>query len=126
MAGKLAPIVAWNSKGRFPKVAAFLERSSVETDAMDAAASILERVRKQGDKAVVAAAKKFDGSRMTTQTMRVSEAEIQTAKQLVDDDFKRAAKEAHKRITLFSAKSLRDDWTMPTPRGYPRRAVYTV
>ena len=36
MAGKLAPIVAWNSKGRFPKVAAFLERSSVETDAMDA------------------------------------------------------------------------------------------
>ena len=41
MAGKLAPIVAWNSKGRFPKVAAFLERSSVETDAMDAAASIL-------------------------------------------------------------------------------------
>ena len=38
MAGKLAPIVAWNSKGRFPKVAAFLERSSVETDAMDAAA----------------------------------------------------------------------------------------
>ena len=71
---------------------------------MDAAASILKRVRKQGDKAVVAAAKKFDGSRMTTQTMRVSEAEIQTAKQLVDDDFKRAAKEAHKRITLFSAK----------------------
>ena len=117
MAGKLAPIVAWNSKGRFPKVAAFLERSSVETDAMDAAASILKRVRKQGDKAVVAAAKKFDGSRMTTQTMRVSEAEIQTAKQLVDDDFKRAAKEAHKRITLFSAKSLRDDWTMPTPKG---------
>ena len=53
MAGKLAPIVAWNSKGRFPKVAAFLERSSVETDAMDVAASILQCVRKQGDKAVV-------------------------------------------------------------------------
>ena len=35
------------------------------------AASILQRVRKQGDKAVVAAAKKFDGSRMTAQTMRV-------------------------------------------------------
>ena len=117
MAGKLAPIVAWNSEGRFPKVAAFLERSSVETDAMDTAASILERVRKQGDKAVVAAAKKFDGSRMTAQTMRVSETEIQTAKQLVDDDFKRAAKEAHRRITLFSTKSLRDDWTMPTPKG---------
>ena len=70
---------------------------------MDAAASILKRVRKQGDKAVVAAAKKFDGSRMTTQTMRVSEAEIQTAKQLVDDDFKRAA---GKRISgyIVSAK----------------------
>ena len=117
MARKLAPIVAWNSKGRFPKVTAFLERSSVETDAMDVAASILQRVRKQGDKAVVAAAKKFDRSCITVQTMRVSEAEIQTAKHLVDDDFKRAAKEAHKRITLFSTKSLRDDWTMPTPNG---------
>ena len=117
MAGKLAPIVVWNSKGRFPKVMAFLERSSVETGAMDAAATILQQVRKQGDKAVVAAAKKFDGSRVTAATLRVTAAEIQAAKQVVDDDFKRAAKEAHKRVTLFSKKSLRDDWTMPTPKG---------
>ena len=79
MAGKLAPIVVWNSKGRFPKVMAFLERSSVETGAMDAAATILQQVRKQGDKAVVAAAKKFDGSRVTAATLRVTAAEIQAA-----------------------------------------------
>ena len=35
-----------------PKVGAFLERSSVEMGAMDVAASILQCVRKQGDKAV--------------------------------------------------------------------------
>lgn len=117
MAVKLAPIVAWRSQGRFPKVEAFLERASVETAAMDAAAGILADVRKRGDQAVIAAAKKFDGSRVTAKTMRVSAAEIAAADVLVDEEFKAAAHEAHKRVSIFSEKSLRKDWTMPTPQG---------
>jgi histidinol dehydrogenase len=117
MAAKLVPIKAWNSSGRFPAVSAFLERNSVEERAMAAASEILLDVRKRGDKAVVAAAKKFDGSRITAETMRVTNQEVDQAHQLVDDAFKDAALEAHKRIRLFAEKGLREDWNMPTPHG---------
>jgi histidinol dehydrogenase len=117
MATKLVPIKAWNSSGRFPAVSAFLERNSVEERAMAAASEILLDVRKRGDKAVVAAAKKFDGSRITAETMRVTNQEVDQAHQLVDDAFKDAALEAHKRIRLFAEKGLREDWNMPTPHG---------
>ena len=117
MAAKLVPIKAWNSSGRFPAVSAFLERNSVEERAMAAASEILLDVRKRGDKAVVAAAKKFDGSRITAETMRVTNQEVDQAHQLVDDTFKDAALEAHKRIRLFAEKGLRENWNMPTPHG---------
>jgi histidinol dehydrogenase len=117
MAVKVVPIKAWNSRGRFPTVSAFLERNSVEDGAMIAASKILSDVRKRGDKAVIAAAKKFDGSRITAQTLQVTKAEIDRAHQLVDEPFKKAAHEAHKRIRLFAEKGLREDWNMPTPNG---------
>ena len=117
MAAKLVPIKAWNSSGRFPAVSAFLERNSVEERAMAAASEILLDVRKRGDKAVVAAAKKFDGSHIRAETMRVTNQEVDQAHQLVDDAFKDAALEAHKRIRLFAEKGLREDWNMPTPHG---------
>ena len=82
---------------------------------MAAASEILLDVRKRGDKAVVAAAKKFDGSRITAETMRVTNQEVDQAHQLVDDAFKDAALEAHKRIRLFAEKGLRENWNMPTP-----------
>ncbi|MFA6174598.1 MAG: histidinol dehydrogenase, partial [Kiritimatiellales bacterium] len=43
--------------------------------------------------------------------------EIAAAKKAVDADFKKAAKEAHKRITQFAIAGLREDWRMPAPQG---------
>ena len=117
MSRNLAPIVKWGTDRKYKKVENFLLRPAVEKQAMEAAARILADVKERGDKAVVDCARLYDKSDISSRRLRVSPAEIAEAKKLVDDDFKTAAQEAHKRIVAFSEKGLRDDWEMETPRG---------
>ena len=117
MKKNLAPIVSWGTDKKYRKVEAFLFRPSVEEKAMKTAATVLAAVREFGDKAVIDYARQFDGSKISTRRLRVTAEEIAEAKKAVDSDFKKAAKEAHKRITAFSKNGLRDDWKMATPKG---------
>jgi histidinol dehydrogenase len=117
MSRNLAPIVRWGTDKKYKKVADFLLRPAVEEEAMKAAATILADVRERGDKAVIECARRFDGSNISVRRIRVTLEEVEAAKQQVDDDFKQAAEEAHKRITAFARNGLRDDWKMDTPKG---------
>lgn len=117
MSRNLAPIVKWGTDKKYKKVEGFLLRPSVEEQAMNSASLILADVKERGDKAVIDCARKFDGSKITASNIRVTAEEIKEATELVDADFKKAAKEAHKRITIFSKNGLRDDWQMETPQG---------
>jgi histidinol dehydrogenase len=117
MSRNLATIVKWDTDKKNKKVEDFLLRPSVETKAMEAAAVILADVKERGDKAVIDCARLYDGSNISTRSIRVSAAEIADAKKVVDSEFKAAAKEAHKRIVAFSKNGLRDDWKMDTPKG---------
>ncbi len=117
MSRNWAPIVKWDTSRKYGKVEEFLLRPAVEEQAMQAAASILADVEERGDKAVIECARRFDGSNISIRRLRVTDAEIAEADRLVDDDFKRAAAEARRRIAAFSEKGLRSDWSMPTPRG---------
>jgi len=117
MSRNLAPIVKWGTDRKYKKVEDFLLRPSVEEQAMQAAARILANVRERGDKAVIDCARLYDGSNISTRRIRVSTEEIAEARKVVDADFKKAAREAHKRIVAFSKNGLRDDWKMETPKG---------
>ena len=117
MSRNLTPIVKWGTDKKYKKVEDFLLRPSVEEKAMKAAAGILADVKERGDKAVVECAKRYDGSSVSIRSMQVTPAEIAEANAVVDADFKKAAKEAHKRIAAFSKGGLRDDWKMETPKG---------
>lgn len=117
MSRSFAPIVKWGTDKKYKKIDDFLLRPSVEEKAMEAAARILADVKERGDKAVIDCARLYDGSNMSTRRIRVTDKEIADADKLVDDDFKTAAQEAHKRITEFSIGGLRDDWQMATPKG---------
>jgi histidinol dehydrogenase len=117
MSRNLAPIVRWGTDKKYKKVADFLLRPAVEEQAMQAAATILADVKERGDKAVIECARRFDGSNISTRRIRVTSDEIEAAKSAVDEGFKKAAEEAHKRITAFARNGLRDDWKMDTPRG---------
>ncbi len=117
MSRNLAPIVKWGTDKKYKKVEDFLLRPSVEENAMKAAATILADVKERGDKAVIECARRFDGSNISSRRIQVTSEEIADAKVLVDDEFKQAAEEAHKRIMAFSKNGLRDDWKMATPKG---------
>ena len=117
MSKNLAPIIKWDADRRVKKVDDFLLRPAVEDKAMKTAATVLADIRVRGDKAVVEYARQFDGSKISARRLRVAPEEITAAKKAVDADFKKAAKEAHKRIVSFSKNGLRDDWRMATPKG---------
>ncbi len=117
MSRNLASIVKWGTDKKYKKVEDFLLRPSVEEQAMQAATRILADVKERGDKAVIDCARLYDGSNISNRRIRVSAGEVAEARKLVDEDFKKAAKEAHKRIAAFSRNGLRDDWKMETPKG---------
>ena len=117
MSRNLAPIVKWGTDKKYKKVEDFLLRPAVEEQAMQAATRILADVKERGDKAVIDCARLYDGSNISNCRIRVSAAEVAEARKLIDGDFKKAAKEAHKRIAAFSRNGLRDDWKMETPKG---------
>ncbi len=117
MSRSYAPIVKWGTDKKYKKVDDFLQRPSVEEKAMEVAARILALVKESGDKAVIDCARLYDGSNMSTRRIRVTPQEIAAAKKAVDEPFKKAAKEAHKRIVAFSQNGLRNDWKMETPKG---------
>ena len=112
-----APILKYSAKGRSTKIEDFLLRPPVEKGADKIAAGVLADIKEHGDSAVVKYAQQFDRSPVTLATMRVTTAEIAAAKKAVDADFKKAAKEAHKRIAQFAVAGLREDWRMPAPQG---------
>ncbi len=117
MSRNLATILKWGTDKKYKKVDDFLLRPSVEKKAMEAAARILADVKERGDKAVIDCARLYDGSNISNRRIRVSEAEIKEADKLVDEEFKQAAQEAHKRVVAFSKNGLRENWSMKTPKG---------
>ncbi len=112
-----APILKYSAKGRSTRIEDFLLRPPVEKGADKIAAGVLADIKKDGDSAVVKYARQFDRSTVTLETICVSQTELAEAKKAVDAGFKKAAKEAHKRITEFAVAGLREDWRMPAPQG---------
>lgn len=92
-------------------------RPPVETSADQVATTVLAEIKAHGDSAVVKFAQEYDRSPVTLETLRVTAAEIEAAKNEVDEDFKVAACEARKRIAVFAKAGLRDDWRIPAPQG---------
>lgn len=94
----------------------FNARPAFPEEAEKAAASVLADIRKNGDKAVLAAVSKFEGFKakgaaaLKVDLRKVSERGI--APQIV-----KAVKDAHHRVLKFSKASLRADWSMRTPCG---------
>jgi histidinol dehydrogenase len=111
------PILAYSPKKPSPVIEAFLNRTSVSGDAEKTAAAILADIRREGDRAVVRYARKFDTPGLTVAALRVPPAEIAAARAGVDASFRRSVRESARRITRFAKAGLRRNWRMPTPRG---------
>ena len=110
-------ILAWSVKKPNPKVEQFLARPAFPAAAETAAAEVLADIRKRGERAVLAAAKKFDGASLKPSELRVPTAEITAATKAVPAQVKRAVQEAHRRVMTFAMAGLREPWYTQTANG---------
>ncbi len=110
-------IVDWSSKKQNKQVSKFLERSAFPEEAENAAATVLADIRKNGDAAVAEAVAKFEGAHLTPKQFRVTDKELIAAEKAVAPNLKKAVKDAYTRVMRFSKASLREPWSIKTPRG---------
>ena len=110
-------MVTWSVRKPTKAVELFLARPAFPAAAEAAAAEVLAAVREQGDAAVCAAAKKFDGAVLKAGELRVTAAELRAAVKAVPAQTKRAVQAAHDRVLTFAKAGLREPWYIQTPEG---------
>lgn len=71
---------------------------------------IIETVRKQGDKALLAYTEKFDGQKIALENLKVSGSEIDAAYQQISRDLLKAIKLAAKKIQAFHQQRVPKSW----------------
>ena len=108
---------SWSVKKPNAVVEAFLARSAFAPEAEEAAAAVLDDIRRRGDAAVLAAAKRFDGAALSVSGLRVPEKEIKAAAETVPARVKRAVRDAHERVLRYARAGLREPWYVCTPQG---------
>lgn len=87
-------------------------------------AGIIAEVVKDGDKALLGFAEKFDGSVLTAKTLAVSAREREAATAAVPAKVKRALALAHKNVLAFAKQGLRKNWSMKNAQGAEVGEVY--
>lgn len=93
------------------RVGKFNARPAFPEEAEKAAFEVLADIRKNGDKAVRKYVAKFEG-------YKGSDLRVDLANDVaVDPKIVAAVKDAHRRVSKFSKASLRQSWSMTTPKG---------
>jgi histidinol dehydrogenase len=110
-------IVDWTPESSSEQVETFLERPAFSAKAEEAASSLLSDIRERGETGILDAIKKFEGLSLSSEELRISDEEFAGAENLVPEDIKKLIRDAHRRVTDFSRKSLRPDWSTNTPHG---------
>jgi len=102
----------------FSRDVQFLDRAAAPSVEVHATvASIVERVRSEGDKALFALTKQFGGAALTSKSVRVSAAELKAAVKRVPAGVKEAIALAHANVKAFAERSRRRDWSGRNAQG---------
>jgi histidinol dehydrogenase len=92
-------------------------RAQADGEAQTVAAEIVVDVRKRGDAALFAWAKKLDGMDLARTGIWVSQKEIRAAEKSVSPDFVKAIKRAAENVRIVAEKQLPRGWTVETAPG---------
>ena len=79
--------------------------------------AILHNVYLHGDNALLELTEKFDGAKLSTEQLTVTQAELLASSLKADESLRAAATEAGKNIAAFAKKSLRKNWQMKNSHG---------
>jgi len=110
-------IAKWAPDSTTAAVTTFLKRPAFDPVAEHASREALEDIRLNGDVAVLKYIKDFDGVSLKPADLRVTLAELAQAREIVDPQFRIAARETYKRVTTFSRAGMKKDWKIFSPKG---------
>jgi histidinol dehydrogenase len=79
--------------------------------------AIIEDVRARGDAALLELTERFDGARLTTDRLQVTQAELMSASLKADESLRAAMADAGRNITSFARKSRRKNWQTLNAHG---------
>lgn len=92
-------------------------RVSHDQEAQTVAAQIAADVRKRGDSALLAWARKLDGADLSAKNLWISQKEIRSAERNVSPDFLRAIRQAARNIRRVAEKQLPRPWSLEVEPG---------
>ncbi len=78
---------------------------------------IVDEVKARGDAALLELTERFDGARLTTEQLAVTQAELLAASLQADEALRKAVALAAKNIGAFARKSLRKNWSARNAQG---------
>jgi len=79
--------------------------------------AILRDVYMRGDEALLEFTERFDGAKLVTEQLAVTQAELMTASLKADESLRKAVAEAEKNIAAFAKKSLCKNWQTKNSHG---------
>lgn len=118
---RLAMKVLSHRDAAYPRFVKKLNRRAVPGSAgrqvEDAVSAIVADVQKRGNAAVLEYTRRFDGLKLSSRSMRVTQEEIDEAYSLVDGDVRKAVAASKRNIHAFARRSLRRDWKAKNREG---------
>jgi histidinol dehydrogenase len=105
-----------------PDFAAQLRRVTGASELFDRAIeertrTILDAVYARGDAALLELTERFDGAKLSTEQVAVTQAEFMAASLKADESLRTAVELAHKNIATFSRRALRRNWSTTNAQG---------
>lgn len=78
---------------------------------------IVDRVRREGDQALFELTREFDKCDLNSQSIRVTDEEIEEAYRQIDPEFVAVMKKSAANITAFHEKQMHNSWILPNENG---------
>jgi histidinol dehydrogenase len=110
-------IVSYRDPGYASFVKSMDRRAEPASDVRETVEGIVAEVRKRGDRALIDFTKRFDGVKLTTKSLFVTEEEFEVAASEVSPAAKQAIAATRRNIHAFAKESLRKDWKRKNAQG---------
>ena len=110
-------VVSYRDRGYRKFVSSLDRRAEPSRELERTVAAIVDKVRQRGDRALIELTRKFDGAKLTSGSLFVSDVEFAEAEGQVAPVTKRAIRSARRNIHAFARESLRKDWKRRNTEG---------
>ncbi len=110
-------ILRYTDHGFAQAICALSRNADPEPAVKSTVQEILEKIKQEGDAAVIYYTEKFGGGKLKPSALRVNEKEVAAALSIIAPEVKRAIQAARSNVLKFAKKSLRKSWQTKNTQG---------